>query len=49
MNLLVVSCGSATGKSYYRKNRLGVFEKWLLMKALEYNKKEVTGGWRKIA
>jgi hypothetical protein len=35
--------------SYYRKNRLRVFEKWLLTKALVYNKKEVTGEWRKIA
>jgi hypothetical protein len=28
---------------------LGTFEKLLLTKALVYNKKEVTGGWRKIA
>jgi hypothetical protein len=33
----------------HEEHRLGVFEKWLLIKALVYNKKEVTGGWRKTA
>ena len=32
-----------------KEHTLGVFEKWLLMKALVYNKKEITAGWRKMA